>query len=45
MADKKKEVKKEVTKIPDNLKHYLERPSWNEARLLKYIKSQEALEE
>jgi hypothetical protein len=45
MADKKKEVKKEAIKIPDNLKHYLERPSWNEARLIKYIKSLEALEE
>ena len=40
-----KEVKKEATKIPDSMKHFLERPSWNEARLLKYIKSQEALKE
>jgi len=45
MADKKKEVKKEATKIPDSMKHYLDRPHWNEARILKYLKAQEALEE
>jgi len=45
MADKTKEVKKEVSKIPESMKHYLDRPHWNEARILKYLTAQEALEE
>jgi len=45
MTDKKKEVKKEVSKIPDSMKRYLDRPDWNEARILKYLKAQEALKE
>ena len=45
MADKKKEVKKEATKIPDSMKHYLDREDWNEARILAYLKSLEASKE